>query len=53
MSCWGISHDTLTTCFFACFGGELMCTCVLKIFEGKKDDTVGDVSIEEDGESDL
>lgn len=31
--CWSINHDTLTTCFFACFGGELLCTCMLKIFE--------------------
>lgn len=31
--CWGVTHDTLTTCFFACFGGELLCTCALKIFE--------------------
>lgn len=53
MSCWGISHDTLTTCFFACFGGELLCTCVLKIFEDKKDDTASDVSIEKDGENNL
>lgn len=42
--CCGVSHDTLTTCFYACFGGELLCTCVLKIFEDKKDDSVGDDS---------
>lgn len=38
MSCWGFNHETLTTCFFACFGGELLCACVLKIFEDKKND---------------
>ena len=37
--CLGINHDTLTTCFFACFGGELLCTCVLKIFEDKNDNS--------------
>lgn len=42
MSCWGISHDTLTTCFFACFGGELLCTCVLKIFKDKEEVTEDD-----------
>lgn len=36
--CWGINHDTLTTCFFSCFGGELLFTCVLKIFDKKKND---------------
>lgn len=35
--CVGVSHDTLTTCFFACFGGELLCTCALKLFENKED----------------
>lgn len=30
---FGVTHDTLTTCFFATFGGELLFTCVLKIFE--------------------
>lgn len=37
-----VTHDTLTTCFFATFGGELLCTCVLKIFEDKKNDADND-----------
>lgn len=50
MSCWGINHDTLTTCFFACFGGELLCTCVLKIFEDKKDASTSNDFIKDNGE---
>lgn len=34
----GISHDTLTTCFFACFGGEILCCALIKIFKLKKED---------------
>jgi len=31
----GISHDTLTTCFFACFGGEILSCALIKIFKLK------------------
>jgi len=34
----GTSHDTLTTCFFACFGGEILCCALIKIFKLKKED---------------
>lgn len=34
----GISHDTLTTVFFACFGGEILSCALIKIFK-LKDDT--------------
>ena len=37
----GINHDTLTTCFYAAFGGEVMMCGLIKIFklkEGNKED---------------
>lgn len=38
----GASLDTLTTCFFACFGGEILSACLIKIFKlKKKDDDIG------------
>lgn len=33
----GISHDTLTTCFYACFGGEILCCALIKIFKLKEE----------------
>ena len=30
-----INHDTLTTCFFACFGGEVLMCGLIKIFKLK------------------
>lgn len=33
----GISHDTLTTCFYACFGGEILCCALIKIFKLKNE----------------
>lgn len=35
----GVSNDTLTTCFFACFGGEILMCGLIKIFKLKKEDT--------------
>ena len=32
----GISHDTLTTCFYSCFGGEILCCALTKIFKLKE-----------------
>ena len=32
----GISHDTLTTCFYSCFGGEILCCALIKIFKLKE-----------------
>lgn len=29
----GVSHDTLTTCFYACFGGEILSCALIKIFK--------------------
>ena len=31
----GITHDTLTTCIFACFGGEILSCALIKIFKLK------------------
>ena len=33
----GISHDTLTTCFYSCFGGEILCCALIKIFKLKEE----------------
>lgn len=44
VGCFGVSHDTLTTYFFACFGGEVLCTALIKIFKLRdKNDTSDDV----------
>lgn len=32
----GISHDTLTTCFYAAFGGEILACALIKIFKLKE-----------------
>lgn len=34
----GVTHDTLTTCFYACFGGEILSCALIKIFKLKEDD---------------
>lgn len=31
------SHDTLTTCLYACFGGEILSCALIKIFKLKGD----------------
>ena len=33
----GISHDTLTTCFYSCFAGEILCCALIKIFKLKNE----------------
>ena len=33
----GNTHDTLTTCIFACFGGEILSCALIKIFKLKED----------------
>lgn len=33
----GVSHDTLTTCFYSVFGGEILCCALIKIFKLKGD----------------
>lgn len=32
-----VSHDTLTTCFYACFGGEILSCALIKIFKLKRE----------------
>ena len=32
----GVSHDTLTTCIYACFGGEILSCALIKIFKLKE-----------------
>ncbi len=34
----GISHDILTTCIFAAFGGEILACALIKIFKLKEAD---------------
>ncbi|MBQ9607107.1 MAG: hypothetical protein IJV16_08020 [Lachnospiraceae bacterium] len=37
------AHDTLTTCFYACFGGEILSCALIKIFKLRhKEDNEGD-----------
>lgn len=31
-----VSHDTLTTCVYACFGGEILSCALIKIFKLKE-----------------
>lgn len=33
----GVSHDTLTTCIFAAFGGELLMLCMIKRLKLRKE----------------
>jgi hypothetical protein len=42
-SCAGTTHDTLTTCFYGVFGGEILCCALIKIFKlrsGSNDNTI-------------
>lgn len=39
-----VSHDTLTTCFYACFGGEILMCGLIKIFKLKGEHGNGMVS---------
>ena len=34
----GISHDTLTGCVYAAFGGEILSCCLIKIFKLRQED---------------
>ena len=34
----GLSHDTLTTCFYAAFGGEILTCGLIKIYKLKEED---------------
>lgn len=33
----GVSHDTLTTCIYAAFGGEILACALIKIFKLKEE----------------
>ena len=37
----GITHDSLTTCVFACFGGEILSCALIKIFKLKEENNDG------------
>ena len=34
----GTAHDTLTTCFYGVFGGEILCCALIKIFKLRRND---------------
>lgn len=34
----GIEHGTLTTCFYSCFGGEILSCALIKIYKLKNND---------------
>lgn len=34
----GVSHDTLTTCIFSCFGGEILSCAIIKVFKLKEEE---------------
>lgn len=38
----GISHDTLTTCVFAAFGGEILSCALIKVFKLREEDNGGE-----------
>ena len=38
----GISHDTLTTCLYACFGGEVLSCALIKVFKLKEENKEAD-----------
>ena len=33
----GIHHDTLTTCLYGCFGGEVLACAIIKVFKLKEE----------------
>ena len=44
----GVTHDTLTTCFFAVFGGEVVSCALIKIYKLKTDDSIEWENLEND-----
>ena len=38
----GTTHDSLTTCVFACFGGEILSCALIKIFKLKEENNNAD-----------
>ena len=51
---YNVQLDTLTTCFFAAFGGEILSACLIKIFKLKNTEgTVEDATEKTDNSSDI
>ena len=51
---YNVQLDTLTTCFFAAFGGEILSACLIKIFKlKKKEETVEDATEKTNNYSDI
>lgn len=42
LSTKGITNDTLTTCLYSCFGGEILSCALIKIYKLKGDNTNAD-----------
>lgn len=38
----GMIPDTLVTCFFSCFGGEVLSCALIKVFKLRKNDEEGE-----------
>lgn len=38
----GIQHDNLSTCVFACFGGEILSCALIKVFKLKEENNDAD-----------
>lgn len=38
----GVSNDSLTTCVFACFGGEILSCALIKVFKLKEENKDAD-----------
>lgn len=51
----GEDYSTYYTVFAGVFGGEIVCTCVLRIFEKEdsKNETISDDTFKDNGGSDL
>ena len=47
MSHYTGTHDTLTTCVFACFGGEILSCALIKVFKLKEGGEQDDEQIDE------
>ena len=48
---YNVQLDTLTTCFFAAFGGEILSACLIKIFKLKKpEETIVKTTVENNTE---
>lgn len=44
----GVSHETLTSVFFACFGGEILSCALIKIFKLRNNETEEQRYVERD-----